>query len=75
VESTVVDKVIEQLRTLPEDMQARVLEYARTLATSGPHGASGGSLLQFAGSIAADDLKLMAETIEAGCEQIDDDES
>ncbi len=70
----IVDKVIEQLMALPQELQWRVLEFTRGLAQSTPHGVPGKQLLQFAGTISPDDAKLMSEAIEHGCEQIDTNE-
>jgi hypothetical protein len=67
----VVDKVVEQLKTLPHELQWRVLEFTRALAISVPHGVSGQQLLRFAGTIPLDDLQLMRQIIEQGCEQVD----
>jgi hypothetical protein len=68
---TIPDKVAEELKALPYDLQCRVLEYARTLAVSAPHGVPGRHLLRFAGGIPPVELQVMRETIEAGCERID----
>ena len=70
----IVDKVIEQLRTLPNELQWRVLEFTRALATSAPRGVPGQQLLRFAGTIPANDLQLMRQAIERGCEQVDANE-
>ena len=69
----IVDKVIEQLRGLPAELQWRVFEFTRALAASTPHGVSGRQMLQFAGTIAPDDLKRMREVIDTGCERVDAD--
>jgi len=71
MDTPIVDKVIEQLKALPHELQWRVLEFTRALALSTPHGVPGQQLLRFAGSIPADDVRLMSEAIEQGCEQID----
>lgn len=71
---TLVDRVMEQLKTLPYEMQWRVLEFTRALAVSAPRGVSGIYLLRFAGTIPLDDLQLMRQAIEEGCEQIDPNE-
>jgi len=73
MDTPIVDKVVEQLKTLPQDLQWRVLEFTRALAVSAPHGVSGQQLLRFAGTISADDAQLMREAIEQGCEQVDPD--
>ena len=67
----VMDRVVDQLRVLPNELQWRVLEFTRSLAASMPHGVPGGQLLQFAGAIPANDLQLMRQAIEQGCEQVD----
>ncbi|MBM3333875.1 hypothetical protein FJY63_04365 [Candidatus Sumerlaeota bacterium] len=67
----IMDKVIEQLRTMPCELQWRVLEFTRALAVSAPRGVSGQQLLRFAGTIPPDDVQRMREAIEQGCEQVD----
>lgn len=69
--TSIMDKVIEQLKTLPYGLQQRVLEFTRALALSAPRGVSGRQLLRFAGSIPPDDVQRMREAIEQGCEQVD----
>jgi hypothetical protein len=69
-----VDRVVEQLKTLPYESQWRVFEFARALAVSAPRGVPGRQLLPFAGAIPADDLQLMRQAIEEGCERIDANE-
>ncbi|MDO9128833.1 MAG: hypothetical protein Q7U34_03105 [Anaerolineales bacterium] len=68
---SIVEKVVEQLESLPQELQWRVLEFTRALAVSTPHGVSGVQLLRFAGAIPLDDVKIMREAIEQGCEQVD----
>ena len=70
----VVDKVIEQLRVLPYELQWRVFEFTRALVVSIPHGVPGHQLLRFAGAIPLDDLQIMRLAIEQGCERIDANE-
>jgi len=70
----VIEKVVEQLQSLPYDLQRQVLEFTRVLALSVPHGTTGKQLLQFAGAIPRSDVELMREAIEQGCEQVDTDE-
>ena len=64
-------QIIEQLDHLPDAEQRRVLEFARSLASSEPVGVPGKDLLPFAGLIEADDLQRMAQAIEEGCEKVD----
>jgi hypothetical protein len=68
---SVIDQVVEQLRSMPQPLQWEVLEFARTLISSKVQGVSGQQLLRFAGTIPIDDLQLMQEAIEQNCEQVD----
>lgn len=70
----VIEKVVEQLQSLPYDLQRQVLEFTRVLALSVPRGTAGKQLLQFAGAIPRGDVELIREAIELGCEQVDTDE-
>ncbi|MEW6357757.1 MAG: hypothetical protein AB1696_15600 [Planctomycetota bacterium] len=63
-------QVMKQLESLPEELQRRVLEFVRTLRAPSQRGVSGAQLLRFAGGIASDDLTLMRDAIEKGCEQV-----
>ena len=67
-------ELLEQLETLPYEFQRRVLDFAQALALSVPKGVPGRQLLRFSGAIPEDDLQMMAQAIEAGCERIDWDE-
>ena len=68
---SIVDKVVEQLHTLPDELQWRVLEFTRTLVLSTPHGIPGQQLLRFAGAFPLEDVRLMSEAIEQHCERVD----
>jgi hypothetical protein len=72
--TSILDKVIEQLKVLPYELQWRVLEFTRALVLSAPHGVPGQQFLHFAGTISPDDLQQMREVIEQGCEQVDANE-
>ena len=74
MDTFIVEKVIEQLKGLPNELQWRVLEFTHALAFSTPHGVSGQQLLRYAGAIPPDDIHLMREAIEQGCEQVDGNE-
>jgi len=66
-----IEKVVEQLKSLPYDLQRQVLEFTRVLALSVPRGVAGKQLLQFAGAIPLSDVDLIREAVEQGCEQVD----
>jgi hypothetical protein len=75
MDTLIADKVIDQLKYLPDEAQQQVLEFARSLALSlTPRGISGKDLLRFAGTISPEDLKIMSEVIEQDCEQINANE-
>jgi hypothetical protein len=54
--------------------QLQVYEYAARLAGTERRGVPGQSLLQFAGAIPVEELALMTQAIQAGCEKVDLDE-
>ena len=64
-------KVIEQLDTLPENLQREVLAFVEALQKVARQGVPGRQLLEFAGAIPLDDVELMRQAIEDGCEQVD----
>lgn len=74
MDSTIVDMVVEQLKELPQEMQRRVLDFTRALASTAPRGVSGQELLQFAGTISEQDAAEMRDAIEQACEQVDENE-
>lgn len=74
VNEPVVDRVIEQLKGLPQELQWRVLEFTRSLTQATPRGVPGRELLPFSGTVSPDDADLMREAIERGCEQVDANE-
>jgi len=65
---SIKESLIAQLDNLPYDLQLRVLDFVKSLI---PKGVTGKSLLQFEGSISADDLQLMSKAIEESCEKVD----
>lgn len=71
MDMSIPDQVVEQLKVIPQNLQQRVLEFARALASSTIQGVPGQQLLHFAGAIPPGDIQLMREAIELDCEQID----
>ncbi|MFG6099577.1 hypothetical protein SPB21_30320 [Leptothoe sp. ISB3NOV94-8A] len=71
---SIIDQVIEQLSNMPQSLQQQVLQFARILGQVRLQSTPGQKLLKFAGSIQSDDLTLMQDAIEEGCEQVDLDE-
>lgn len=62
-DNPLIAQVIEQLKTLPQELQWRVLEFTRALAISTPRGVPGEQLLKFAGTISPEDIQTMSEAI------------
>ena len=73
-ESVITQQLVEQVDRLPPEFQRKVLDFAQALALALPKGVPGRSLVRFAGTIDADDLKAMSQAIKADCEQVDADE-
>ena len=67
-------QVMQQLETLPENLQRQVLEFVQALQVLAQRGVPGKQLLQFAGAIPPHDLELMRQAIDQECEQVDLDE-
>ena len=68
------EEILNQLVRLLPEQQRQVLEFARHLQETIPIGKPGNTLLRFAGAIEEADLLMMAEAIEEGCEQVNQDE-
>lgn len=64
-------EILDQLGKLSLDQLRRVLDFARDLAGWRPAGVPGKELLAFAGAIDHEDLDLMKQAIEDGCETVD----
>ncbi len=64
----------EQLDQLAPDQQRQILNFARALAATRAGGVSGQILARFGGAIAKDDLVIISQAIEEGCEQVNPDE-
>lgn len=71
METVIVNKIVEQLKVLPYEMQCRVFEFTRALVISKPRGVPGRQLLKFTGTKSPEDLKLMNQAIEENCEKVD----
>ena len=67
-------EILDQLDQLGSEQQRQVLHFARALAMAKPTGVPGKDLLIFAGAIEEDDLRIMAQAIEEGCEKVNLDE-
>ena len=70
----VVNEIVKKLESLPSYLQRQVLIFVEALQTSATRGNPGEQLLKFAGIIPEEDLKIMQQVIETGCEQVDANE-
>ena len=68
--SAITQQVIRQLDQLPPELQQKVLDFAQELFLSSLKGTPGKQLLRFAGVIEPDDIQMMIQAIEAGCEKV-----
>ena len=70
---TLQNELLSYLGQLGSNDQARVVDFARTLAGPSPQqkiGIPGKQLLKFAGTIPHEDCEEMKRIIEEGCERI-----
>lgn len=72
VSPTLQRELLQQLEDLSLDQHRQVLNFANALAVARTRGVAGEKLLQFAGTIEPDDLKVISQAIEEDCEKIDD---
>lgn len=73
-ESATIQEIIELLKTLSLEEQRQVLDFTRGVLGKSPKQYPGKNLLQFVGTISKEDLKVMQQAIEEGCEQVDESE-
>ena len=62
-------EILLQLEKLPLRQQRRVLDFARELSSTQIKGVSGSVLIPFAGTIEADDLRIMSHAANEDCEK------
>jgi hypothetical protein len=74
MDTPVFNEITKKIKLLPENLQRQVLIFVDALQASSKRGAPGKLLLEFSGVITPDDLTLMRQVIESGCEQVDDSE-
>ena len=67
-------ELLEQIEKLTPLQQKQVLDFALELSGELAKHYPGKNLLQFAGTISPEDLEIMKQAIEEGCEQIDESE-
>jgi len=74
-QTSIKQKILDDLELLSPDQQERALELVHGLARSGsrPQGTPGRDLLRFAGILDEETAAKMERTIEEGCERVDPD--
>jgi hypothetical protein len=65
------NELLQHLNRLPTAMQCQVLQFARALEMTTHAGVPGAGLISFAGCIPPDDLGVIAQAVEEGCERVD----
>ena len=66
----VTHELLTRLKKLSPMQQKQVLDYTRDLLGEPRKLTPGKNLLQFAGAISPEDLEIMKQAIEEGCEQV-----
>lgn len=64
-------ELLHHLNRLPAAMQCQVLQFTRALEKTVHAGIPGSTLTSFAGCIPLDDLNVMSQAVEEGCERVD----
>ncbi len=71
---SITQEILDQLSKLGSEQPPQVLDFARARALKKAMGVPGKALRPFAGTIAAEDLQLMAQTIEEDGEKVNPSE-
>jgi len=74
MDTPILSEIAKKIKSLPDNLQRQVLIFVDALQVSSMRGTPGKLLLEFAGTISPDDLSLMKQAIESGCEQVDSSE-
>ncbi len=65
-----IQEIVKRLKSLSSGQQRQVLDYILELSGETPKGISGKELLRLVGAISKEDLEIMKQAIEEGCEQV-----
>ena len=74
MDTPILNEITKKIMALPDNLQRQVLIFVDALRVSSMRGTPGKLLLEFADTISPDDLSLMRQAIESGCEQVDGSE-
>jgi hypothetical protein len=72
--STTIQEIIKRLKTLSLEQQRQVLDFTLALSSEPPKQYPGKNLLKLVGTISPEDLEIMKQAIEEGCEQVNESE-
>ncbi len=65
-----IQEIVERVKNLSSGQQRQVLDYVLELSGETPKDISGKELLKLVGAISQEDLEIMKQAIEEGCEQV-----
>lgn len=68
--STTIQEIVQRLEGLSPGLQRQVLDFTLELSGEPPKQYPGKNLLQLVGTISKEDLEIMKQAIEEGCEQV-----
>ena len=74
MDTLAINEIMKKIKSLPDNLQRQVLIFVDALQISSMRGTPGKRLQKFAGTISTDDLNVMKQSIETGCEQVDGSE-
>ena len=74
MDTPILNEITKKIMALPDNLQRQVLIFVDALQVSSMRGTPGKLLLEFVDTISPDDLSLMRQAIESGCEQVDGSE-
>ena len=72
--STTIQEIVQRLENLSPGQQRQVLDFALELSDELSKRYPGEKLLKLVGTISPEDLEIMKQAIEEGCEQINESE-
>ena len=72
-ELPITEEIAKELEFLSPEQQRRVLAFVKGMTPFAPRGTPGSEAASFAGTMSAEDAAAIAQAIEEGCEQVDED--
>lgn len=72
--STTIQEIVQRSENLSPEQQQKVLDFALELSGELSKRYPGEKLLKLVGTISLEDLEIMKQAIEEGCEQVNESE-